>query len=745
MFAFSGRILEIVTRISYDSRSFLIDGNRRFLISGEMHYPRIPREYWPRVLDLSKEAGLNCIASYVFWNAHEPQPGVYDFSGNADLGHYLSLCRERGLVVILRLGPYICAETNYGGFPSWLRDIPGITLRTWNEPYIDRLQRYFRQLVAYVKPHLASNGGPVALVQVENEYENISRRYGEDGARYMDWIAQFAADLGIDVPVITCYGGAKGAIECVNGFSTWQQVRKVLSEHPGQPGLWTENWPGWYDIWGHEHHIRDPYEIAYEILRFIQNGGSGVNYYMWMGGTNFGRSAMYLQTTRYDFDGALDEYGRRTEKYRILTGLHQAIHDSEDVLLEGEYTQISEITDTLAHSAWILGDRCVHVAANAGGAPADVAIAGRSICVPAHAGAVVIEQAGVVCRLWEGWPQNPKYDRLFRSPREFSPAVADFTPWKSYTEPLGRTRGEIEETAIVSDQPLEQLALTQDKSDYCWYVTEVTSDSAREVQLHLTFAGDYFYIFVNGRLAATSPTPLVENRGPILGAIKGAVAVNELEEEYFTGGREHRFQQRFTIPLQTGSNEISILSCALGMIKGDWMISMPMNYERKGLWGDVLLDGAVVQGWRMIPLLLGERLGLHEPLFPGNPHAWSDVVTKGNPLTWFYSEFTIPESSRFDPDTDWAFDAVGLDKGLVWVNGHLLGRYWTIVAQGYGPDRVYQPTTIMGIGQGEPTQRTYHIPAGWLREVNALVILSETGAEPSGRPIVTRRHMGANK
>src|ERR1035437_7155883 len=173
--------------IGFDSRAITVNGHRTLLISGEMHYARAPRPLWPALLDRSVACGLNCIASYIFWNVHEPRRDVYDFSGDHDLGYFIKLCGDRGLHVILRLGPYCCAEWNYGGFPPYLRDEPGLAIRTFNEPYLQRVEKYFRHLMAEVRPYLTSRGGPVILVQVENEYSNVAKRYGKAGQRYLAW------------------------------------------------------------------------------------------------------------------------------------------------------------------------------------------------------------------------------------------------------------------------------------------------------------------------------------------------------------------------------------------------------------------------------------------------------------------------------------------------------------------------------------------------------------------------------
>ncbi len=217
--------------VQVDARSLSFAGRRTLLISGEIHYLRSPRAEWLGLLDRSVACGLNGIASYVFWNEHEPRRDVYDFAGDRDLRHFLSLCRERGLRVLLRMGPYCCAEWNYGGYPPYLRDEPGITIRTWNRPYLDRVEKYCRHLVAEFLPYLATCGGPVVLVQVENEYANVAKRYGEEGQRYLTWLAELVKSLGVDVPLIMCEGGAEGTVETV-----WHLGDRELKVQVGPEG-----------------------------------------------------------------------------------------------------------------------------------------------------------------------------------------------------------------------------------------------------------------------------------------------------------------------------------------------------------------------------------------------------------------------------------------------------------------------------------------------------------------------------
>jgi beta-galactosidase GanA len=140
-----------------------------------------------------REAGLNAIDTYVFWNEHEQERGQYDFvSAGRDLRLFLQLAHEQGLYVVLRIGPYVCAEWNYGGFPYWLREVPGIDFRTWNAPFMQEMSRFVEHTVGHVKDLFYQNGGPIILLQIENEYGLVEKEYGEEGHRYIEWAAEFA-------------------------------------------------------------------------------------------------------------------------------------------------------------------------------------------------------------------------------------------------------------------------------------------------------------------------------------------------------------------------------------------------------------------------------------------------------------------------------------------------------------------------------------------------------------------------
>ncbi len=690
--------------VSFDKRAFLVDGRRRLLVSGEIHYARSPRELWPLLLDNAKELGLNCVASYVFWNWHEPERDVYDFSGGRDLGHFLSLCQERKLMVILRAGPYCCAEWNYGGYPPYLRDEPGIVIRTWNKPYMTRVEKYFRHLVTEFQPYLASNGGPVILVQVENEYANVAKRYGKEGQRYIAWMGELAKKLGVDVPIIMCEGGAEGAIETVNGFSISSgRMREFRKAHPGMPVIWTELWPSWYDTWGFQRHFRDPRNIACHILSFIAEGGSGFNYYMFHGGTNFGRTSMYLQTTSYDFDALLDEHGRPTLKGLYLARLHYLLAENSETILEG---------------------KCEIRKDASGGMAANWKLPGKSI--------------GVECRQspFRATVTGRNGKILFDTEKDYSSICASYNPpkwkvlpppscWQAWAEPMPFERTD---NPISSATPLEQLSLTHDKSDYCWYSSEINLRKDGGHKLEISHCADVLTVFIDGSPVGFSQPPFLENRGPTSTSKarkQDGEKVNMLE--VFEG----KYGQSFTFSSTKGNHRLDILASAIGMVKGDWMLGAPMNTECKGIWGEVSCGGRSIKGWQMRPFLSGEKLNL--PAAPGSVQ-WRKSLSPRNPqgCTWFMARIEMPKGiSR--SNTCFRLDADGLGKGMLFINGHALGRHWLVEGNGYGADEPWQDRKLDGLSlgpAGTPTQRYYHVPKAWLAEVNELIIFEERNCVP---------------
>jgi beta-galactosidase len=309
---------------------FLLNGKPFRIISGEMHYARIPRAYWRGRFRMAKAMGLNAVTTYVFWNVHEPRPGVYDFSSNLDVAEFLREAQQEGLYVILRPGPYACAEWEFGGFPAWLLKDHSTVVRSRDPKFLEPAKRWIDRLGQELAPLQIGNGGPVILVQVENEYGS----FGEDHA-YMQAIHKMFVDAGFtksqlytadgadevpagslpDLPVAINFGG--------NEAGTAQaEFAKLKKLRPNGPFFNSEFWDGWFDHWGGKHGVTNAATEA-ENLDWMLRQGYSVSLYMFHGGTSFGwmngansdKSTYEPDVTSYDYDAPLDESGRPTPKY----------------------------------------------------------------------------------------------------------------------------------------------------------------------------------------------------------------------------------------------------------------------------------------------------------------------------------------------------------------------------------------------------------------------------------------------
>ena len=314
-----------MANVTLDDRSFLIDEQRVWLVSGSVHYFRTPAALWRDRLLKAKRAGLNCVTTYVAWNFHEPVEGEWDFEGDRDVAAFVRLAQELGLYVILRPGPYICAEWDFGGFPGWLVTKSGITYRTNNAAYTHYFDKYFRQILGRLAEFQVSRGGNIILIQNENEYTQTAM---PERSAYLEFISQLFRRAGFDIPIVSCNyftdPPVPEAVECLNGWGNEVQLLKQLSvRQPGAPLLFTEYWCGWFDCWGGSHAVKDDAEVARRALEILGCGGQ-YNYYMFHGGTNFGfwggRQEGWetaYQTTSYDYDAPLAEGGGLTDKYYL--------------------------------------------------------------------------------------------------------------------------------------------------------------------------------------------------------------------------------------------------------------------------------------------------------------------------------------------------------------------------------------------------------------------------------------------
>jgi beta-galactosidase len=312
-----------------EGKQFRYDGKLYQVLSGEMHYPRIPREYWRDRFRKARAMGLNTITTYVFWNVHEPKRGVYDFSGQNDVAEYIREAQQEGLKVILRPGPYVCAEWELGGYPSWLLKDRSVVLRSNDETYMAETRAWFARLGQEIKPLLLANGGPIIAVQVENEYGS----FGDDHA-YMEATKSALLDSGIasgttllytaDSPSLIPKGGLPELPAAINfgtgdAKSSFAELEKIRPDGPRMSG---EYWAGWFDHWGEKHQVTDGAKQATEYEWMLRQGYS-VSMYMFDGGTSFGwmngansnGKDFQPDTTSYDYDAPIDEKGEPRAKF----------------------------------------------------------------------------------------------------------------------------------------------------------------------------------------------------------------------------------------------------------------------------------------------------------------------------------------------------------------------------------------------------------------------------------------------
>ena len=704
--------------VSFDKRSLIVNGKRELILSGAVHYPRSTPSMWPRILRECKRAGLNTIETYVFWEGHEPQEGQYNFAGRHDLRRFLELCQREGLYVILRIGPYICAETNFGGLPWWLITKPGMVTRTWNPPFLAAMEQWVRRLMVEVGDCQITRGGPIILAQLENEYCNVSARYGEDGQRYLAWCVTMGRAAGIEVPQIMCEGAPPDAISTLNGFAVWSRVASLRTERQAQPMLWTEAWMGWYDTWGEPHHLRKVEDIAYETLRFFGVGGTGVNHYMWHGGTNFDRDAMFLQATSYDSDAALDEFGLPTDKSDRMGVLHHGLQRHADFFLKGRRGkpqilvagQLAQHADGVVAYPFRLAGRELAVVVNGNDWPKTVTTRGLTLNIPNHAGVMLLGRGRRFEEVYRSWGQPAK--PIVRTMVDSGKPLA----WQMVEEPLPAARGPKAVPFLPVTPPHNMLLTTRDETDYGWYGAEIQSPRAGIATLSGRVA-DLVSVWVDGRYAGTAPERLQEDR---------------------TQASDFDFTLR--IPLRRGKNRLQLLVHALGMIKGDWMINAPQSEEKKGLLSPLKLDGRQLDAdWQFTPGLWGERAGLPDPGCATPRIHWRAPAATDNPLRWYQASFRLTARDLVDR-RPWALAVGALHKGGLWINGHGLGRYWQLPAIDARRARFTCHPHLINTGHDQPTQPYYHIPSDWLLPgTNLLVVLEERGALPGNAGLVRRQ------
>ncbi|XP_047310478.1 beta-galactosidase 3-like isoform X2 [Impatiens glandulifera] len=700
--------------VTYDRKAIVINGQRRILISGSIHYPRSTPDMWEDLIMKAKQGGLDVIDTYVFWNVHEPSPGNYNFEGRYDLVRFLKIVQSAGLYAHLRIGPYVCAEWNFGGFPVWLKYVPGISFRTDNEPFKNAMQGFTEKIVNLMKSEnmFESQGGPIILSQIENEYGAQSKLYGAAGHGYMTWAANMAVNLGTGVPWVMCKeeDAPDPVINTCNGF----YCDYFSPNRPYKPTMWTEAWTGWFTQFGGPIHKRPVQDLAFAVAKFIQKGGSFINYYMYHGGTNFGRTAGGpFVATSYDYDAPLDEYGlTRQPKYGHLNELHKSIKLCERALVSADpiVTSLGDLQQSHVYSSES-GDCAAFLSNYNTHSPVRVMFNNMHYNLPPWSISILPDCRNVVFNTAKVGVQT--------SEMEMQPSGSELYSWETFNEDLSSLD---QSSSFSSFGLLEQINVTKDTSDYLWYKTSVDIGSSES------------FLRGEGKL----PTLIVQSTGHAL-----HVFINgQLSGSAFGTRENRRFAFTGKVNLRAGTNTIGLLSIAVGLPN----VGGHFESWNTGVLGPVVLHG-LSQGkldlswakWNYEVGLKGEAKNLisTDSISPVEWVQGSLIAQRQQPLTWHKAYFEAPEGEE-----PLALDMESMGKGQVWINGQSIGRYWTAYANGNcngcnyaGP---YRPTKCHS-GCNQPTQRWYHVPRAWLNaRSNLLVVFEELGGDPTKISLVKR-------
>lgn len=549
---------------------FLLDGQPFQMISGEMHYPRVPREAWRQRMQMAKAMGLNTIGTYVFWNLHEPQKGVYDFTGNNDIAAFVKTAQEEGLWVVLRPSPYVCAEWEFGGYPYWLQNEKGLIVRSKEASYTKAYRNYLLAVGKQLAPLQINHGGNILMVQIENEYGS----YGND-KEYLALNKQLFIEAGFDGLLYTCdpekdiaNGSLPGLMPAVNGIDNPVQVKKAIRDnYNGKGPFYIAEWyPAWFDWWGTQHHTVNAKQYA-DRLDTVLAAGISINLYMFHGGTTRGfmnganfndRNPYEPQISSYDYDAPLDEAGNATEKFMLFR-------------------------KAIQHNL-----------------PAGTVLP----YVPTKKKAISINNIQFIA----------------------AASVPDILP-----------------KAVRSKTPLTFEALRQ---PYGYVLYRSTINAHQKAVLKIKGLRDYAVVMLNGKLAGTLDRRL--------------------------------YQDSLVIDASAGTQTLDILVENMGRINyGPYLLK-----NTKGITEAVELNGETVENWQVfgLPFDAPEKIKLTAgaALTAGIP-----AVKKG--------VFELNETG------DTYLDMSSWGKGVVWVNGHHLGKYWNV-----GPQQtVYLPKEWLKKGRNE--------------------------------------------
>lgn len=565
-----------------ENGEFRQDGKPIQIHSGEMHYSRIPKAYWRHRFQMMKAMGLNTVATYVFWNYHETAPGVWDFkTGNKNLSEYIRTADEEGLYVILRPGPYVCAEWEFGGYPWWLPNNPDLEIRTNNEAFLDSCRNYLQHLYKEVDGSFANQGGPIIMVQAENEFGSyVSQRTDiptKEHEKYKMAIYNQLKETGFPEPYFTSdgswlfEGGAiEGVLPTANGEGNVNNLKKAVDKYHNNQGPYmvAEFYPGWLDHWAEPFVLIDAENIASQTKTYLENDVS-FNFYMVHGGTNFAftSGANYNEEhdiqpdiTSYDYDAPISEAGWTTPKYHAIRSLMQ------------EYSS------------------------------------GKLPAIPKQIPVIAYEDQAI----------NSSMDVL---------------SWLKKQKP------------VVNDQPISFEELGQGHG-YVLYRKRFTQPVSGKLKIE--GLRDFAVVYVNGK------------------------KIGELNRVF------NQYELPVSIPF---NGMLEILVENMGRIN----YGAEIVHNKKGIISPVLLnDFEISGGWEMYKMPMNEV-----------PEIKNETVKNGRPVI-YQSSFELKKVA------DTFLDMSQWGKGLVFVNGHNMGRYWKV-----GP------------------QQTLYVPGCWLEKGNNTVVIFE--------------------
>ncbi|KAL5129884.1 Beta-galactosidase 13 [Glycine soja] len=677
--------------VTYDGRSLIINGRRELLFSGSIHYPRSTPEMWADILEKAKHGGIKVVQTYIFWNIHEPEKGKFSIEPQYDYIKFMKLVQKKGMYVTLRVGPFIQAEWNHGGLPYWLREIPDIIFRSNNEPFKKHMKEYVSTVVKTLKEAklFGPQGGPIILAQIENEYNHIQRAFREEGDNYVQWAAKMAVSLDVGVPWIMCKqrDAPDPVINACNGRHCGDTF--AGPNKPYKPSLWTENWTVQYRVFGDPPSRRSAEDIAFSVARFFSKNGSLVNYYMYHGGTNFGRTSSAFTTTQYYDEAPLDEYGMQREpKWSHLRDVHKALSLCKKALFNGEST----VTKLSQHHETIVfekpgSDLCAAFLTNNHTlTPATIKFRGTDYYMPPRSISILPDCKTVVF--------NTQFIASQHNSRNFKRSMAaNNHKWEVYSENIPTTK----QIPTNEKIPTELYSLLKDTSDYAWYTTSVElgpEDLPKKNDispvLRIMSLGHSLVAFVNGEFIGS-------NHG---------------------SHEEKSFEFQKPVTLKVGVNQIAILACTVGLPdSGAYMehrFAGPKSIFILGL-NSGKIDLAS-NGWGHKVGIKGEELGIFTE--EGSKKVqWKEAKGSGPALSWYKTNFETPEGT--DPV---AIRMTGMGKGMIWINGKSIGRHWM--------------SYLSPLGM--PTQSEYHIPRAFFNpKDNLIVVFEEEIANPEKVEILT--------